>query len=370
MDDISSQIRELNQNISKGREYLDSTPIRAEIQELEKHSSQEGFWDNPQESQKILQSLSLKKKVLEEYEQLIREGNDLQALFEMYSEENKDELSEEATQELASQLKKVEKHYRRTYTALFLNGKYDTGGAILSLSAGTGGTDAQDFTEMLLRMYLRYAERQGYKTHILDKTAGSEAGIKSVTVEVSGEMAYGYLKMEKGIHRLIRQSPFNAKSLRQTSFAMVEVMPIIDTADMPEIPASDLEFSAFRASGAGGQHVNTTDSAVRIVHKPTGIVVQCQNERSQLQNRQQAMKVLYSKLMEKKQKEEEEHERKIRGEHKQADFGNQIRSYTLHPYKMVKDHRTGVETGNVEKVLDGDLDMFIEASLMQEAPKS
>lgn len=370
MDDISSQIRELIKNIENGKEYLDSTPIRNEIDELEKTSSQEGFWDNPQESQKVLQSLSVKKKIVEEYEALINEGNDLQALLEMYLEENNGELNENATKELQLNYQNTEKKYKQAYVSLFLNGKYDQGGALLSLSAGTGGTDAQDFTEMLLRMYLRFAERKGFKTNIYEKTVGSEAGIKSITIEITGEMVYGYLKAEKGIHRLIRLSPFNAKNLRQTSFAMVEVLPIIESDELPEIPASDLEIETFRASGAGGQHVNTTDSAVRITHKPTGFVVQCQNERSQMQNRQQAMKVLYGKLMEKKQKEEEEQERKLRGEHKEADFGNQIRTYTLHPYKLVKDHRTNTETGNVDAVLDGDLDMFIEAWLMAQNPKS
>lgn len=363
MDDIAHKIQELQEGISEGKKYLDSTNLDQEIKALEKQSEREGFWDNPSEAQKVLQILSTKKKIVENYAALIQEGNDVEELMKLYEEEGHGEIKEDHMAELVKNFEGVHKRYKEAYAALFLSGKYDQGDAILSLSAGTGGTDAQDFTEMLLRMYLRYAENKGFKAIMLDKNSGSEAGIKSAMIEIRGPMAYGYLKAEKGIHRLIRLSPYNAKNLRQTSFAMVEITPVIESDETADIPDADLKLETYRASGAGGQHVNTTDSAVRITHIPSGIAVQCQNERSQLQNKQQAMRVLKSRLLEKKIEEEEKEARKLKGEHKEADFGNQIRSYTLHPYKLVKDHRTNIETANVDKVLDGELDEFIEGWL-------
>lgn len=250
---------------------------------------------------------------------------------------------------------------------LLLGGEYDSADAILTLRSGAGGTEAQDWTEMLLRMYLRYAERHSYQTTILDETRGNETGLKSVTIEVKGRYAYGYLRGEMGVHRLVRLSPFNANNLRQTSFASAEVMPVLpDTDRSIEVKTEDLRVDTLRASGAGGQHVNKTESAVRLTHLPTGIVVACQSERSQLQNREQAMKLLKSKLLQRRLLEEEEKKAVIRGEFKSAGFGNQIRSYVLHPYNLVKDHRTETETSDTQGVLDGDLDRFIESELQYE----
>lgn len=244
-----------------------------------------------------------------------------------------------------------------------LGGEYDAGSALLTIRSGAGGVDAQDWAEMLLRMYLRYAEHEGFATHILDESRGNEAGIKSVTFEVSGRYAYGYLRGEAGVHRLVRLSPFNANSLRQTSFASVEVMPVIEDDRSVEIKPDDLRVDTYRSQGAGGQNVNKTESAVRITHLPTGLVASCQSERSQLQNREEAMKLLRGKLIQKKLEEQEAEKRRLRGEVKSAEWGNQIRSYVLHPYTMVKDHRTDVETSDTTKVLDGHLKIFIESIL-------
>lgn len=245
-----------------------------------------------------------------------------------------------------------------------LSSPYDRGDALLAIHAGAGGTDSQDWAEMLQRMYLRWTESKGYKTDILDLTFGEEAGIKSVTISVEGRYAYGYLHSEKGVHRLVRLSPFDAAHRRHTSFAMVEVLPQVEEDSQVEINADDLRIDVFRSSGAGGQNVQKNATAIRITHLPTGIVVSCQNERSQLQNKQNAMKVLRSRLLEKKQLEQEEKIAQLRGEYQKAEWGSQIRSYVLHPYQMVKDHRTDYEKGNAQAVLDGDLDDFIEAFLL------
>jgi len=244
-----------------------------------------------------------------------------------------------------------------------LSGPYDRGDALLAIHAGAGGTDSQDWAEMLQRMYLRWSERKGYKTDILDLTFGEEAGIKSVTISIEGRFAYGYLRSEKGVHRLVRLSPFDAAHRRHTSFAMVEVLPQVEEDSQVEINTDDLRIDVFRSSGAGGQNVQKNATAIRITHLPTGIVVSCQNERSQLQNKQNAMMVLRSRLLEKKQDQQEEKMAQLRGEYQKAEWGSQIRSYVLHPYQMVKDHRTDYEKGNTQAVLDGDLDGFIEAYL-------
>lgn len=244
-----------------------------------------------------------------------------------------------------------------------LSGQYDGGDAILAIHAGAGGTDSQDWTEMLERMYLRWTETKGYQTDILDLTSGEEAGIKSVTIAVNGRYAYGYLRSEKGVHRLVRLSPFDAAHRRHTSFAQVDILPQVEEDSQIKINPDDLRIDVFRSSGAGGQNVQKNDTAIRITHLPSGIVVSCQNERSQLQNRQNAMRVLRSRLLEKKQQEQEEKMAQLRGEYQKAEWGSQIRSYVLHPYQMVKDHRTGFERGNTQAVLDGDLDELIEAYL-------
>jgi peptide chain release factor 2 len=265
--------------------------------------------------------------------------------------------------EIAGEVDDIEAQLERLEFRLLLSGEYDANAAILAIHAGAGGTESQDWAQMLLRMYLRWAQRHDYGTEIIDQTEGEEAGLKSVTVEVSGQYAYGYLKAERGVHRLVRLSPFDASNRRHTSFALVEVMPVIDGEIEIDINPNDLRIDTYRASGAGGQHVNKTSSAVRIVHEPTGIVVQCQNERSQLQNRETAMRILRFRLLELElEKREEEHAR-LKGKHVGAGWGNQIRSYVLHPYQMVKDHRTEYETGKSQAVLDGDLDPFMESYL-------
>lgn len=268
---------------------------------------------------------------------------------------------------LTEEYEKLLREWSAAERALYLGGKYDLGDCYVSITAGAGGTDAQDWAGMLARMYLRYAERKEWKTDVVERTDGQEAGVKSITMHVSGELAYGHLKCERGTHRLVRLSPFNAKSLRQTSFALVEVLPDMASEEDITIDPSDLRIDTYRSGGAGGQHVNKTDSAVRITHEPTGIVVACQNERSQLQNRERAMNMLKAKLLEKKRQEEEAEKKKLKGSTVSADFGSQIRSYVLHPYQMVKDLRTNYETSDTEGVLDGDLDLLIEAELKREA---
>lgn len=265
--------------------------------------------------------------------------------------------------EIAGEVREMETQLERLEDRLLLSGEYDAHDAILAIHAGAGGTESQDWAQMLLRMYLRWAQNHDYRTEVIDQTEGEEAGLKSVTVEVSGRHAYGYLKAERGVHRLVRLSPFDASNRRHTSFALVEVLPLIDNDIEIDIDPNDLRIDTFRASGAGGQHVNKTSSAVRIVHEPTGIVVQCQNERSQLQNRETAMRILRSRLFELELEKREEEQARLKGEHVDAGWGNQIRSYVLHPYQMVKDHRTEYETGKTQAVLDGDLDPFIQTYL-------
>jgi len=290
--------------------------------------------------------------------------NDLETEIKTLSEisEIADEdikLKEEISQKLAETEKKLKELELET----FFQGKYDRRNAILSIHSGTGGTDAQDWAEMLLRMYLRYAERKNWKAKIISETRGAEAGIKSVTVKIEGPLAYGHLKTEAGVHRLVRLSPFNANNLRQTSFTLVEVLPEIDKIEEVEIKPTELRIDTFRAGGAGGQHVNKTSSAVRITHLPTGLTVTSQSERSQLQNKEAAMKILQAKLFQKKIEEKEREKQKLKGKHVEVQWGSQIRSYVLHPYKLVKDHRTKFESKNPQEVLDGNLDGFIEAYL-------
>lgn len=334
---------------------------RRDIARLTEESEQAGFWDSPETAATTMQTLDGLKKEIADFEALERSILDCRELVLLTDLEAADITS------LERELSEIESVIHGWEFQLLLGNEYDSASAILTLRAGAGGTEAQDWTEMLLRMYLRYAERHDFQSVILDETRGNETGLKSVTVEIRGRYAYGYLRGEMGVHRLVRLSPFNANNLRQTSFASAEVMPVLPETDRSiEIKPEELRVDTLRASGAGGQHVNKTESAVRLTHLPSGIVVVCQSERSQLQNREQAMKLLKSKLLQKRLLEEEEKKAAIRGEFKSAGFGNQIRSYVLHPYNLVKDHRTGTETSDTQAVLDGDLDSFIESELQYE----
>ena len=317
------------------------------------------LWDDPQNASKLMQRMeNLRAEVLK-IERLTQSLDDLDELEEMASTKEDQKMIEAQKKECGKEIDELE---FRT----LLSGQYDSNDALLTIRSGAGGVDAQDWAEMLLRMYTRYAERREYAVTILEKSQGAEAGIKSVLIEIRGEYAYGYLSQDSGVHRLVRLSPFNADSLRQTSFAQVEVMPSIDDApEEAKIDPQELRVDTFRASGAGGQHVNTTDSAVRITHIPTNLVASCQSERSQQKNKERAMKLLQSKIVQKLIEEKEKERRKLRGETQAVEWGSQIRSYVLHPYKLVKDHRTGHESANTDAILDGEIQDFIEAMLKE-----
>ena len=317
------------------------------------------FWDDPEKAQKTAQDVNSLKEEVDGFHKLSAGVDDLEALQEMAAEENDENLLPEMDELLA----KCRSELEHLELGMLLSGEYDANNAILTLHAGAGGTEACDWSGMLYRMYTRYADRNGFSVEVLDMLDGDEAGIKSVTFQVNGENAYGYLKSEKGVHRLVRISPFNAAGKRQTSFVSCDVMPEIEEDLDVEINDDDLRIDTYRSSGAGGQHINKTSSAIRITHLPTGIVVTCQNERSQFQNKDKAMQMLKAKLYMLKQQENEEKISGIRGEVKDIAWGNQIRSYVLQPYTMVKDHRTGASSGNASAVLDGDIDLFISAYL-------
>lgn len=329
--------------------------------ELEKKTHNPDLWKNSDEAKKLLSKLENLRKEIDLWESFKKEAEDLletQKLIEDYASDGLYKSYENEAEEFKKRVLKLEENFQKQKLIAKMQGKYDNRNAILAIHAGAGGADAQDWAEMLMRMYLRFCEKRGWDAKIADKSEGSEAGIKSVQIEISGGYAYGHLKSEKGTHRLVRLSPFNANHLRQTSFALVEVFPEIESEEA-EIKSADLEISVFRSSGPGGQSVNTTDSAVRIKHKPTGITVSCQNERSQMQNKELALKILRSKLADLQEQKEEDERKKEKGKHVSAEWGSQIRSYVLHPYKLIKDHRTGVEASNVEGVLDGEIDTFI-----------
>ena len=316
------------------------------------------FWDEPSSAQRTIKTANKLREEVESWDRFSHRIQDANELAQLDDESLRAELEVE----VESIEKELEK---RSFTAM-LSGRYDSENALLAIHAGAGGTDSQDWAEMLQRMYLRWAEKSGYETEILDMTEGEEAGIKSVTIAVDGKYAFGYLRSEKGVHRLVRLSPFDAAHRRHTSFALVEVLPQIAMDDPEvEIDSSDLKIDVFKSSGAGGQSVQKNSTAVRITHIPTGIVVSCQNERSQLQNKENAMRVLRARLLEIKQAEKDEEVATLRGEYTKAEWGSQIRSYVLHPYQMVKDHRTDYEWGNTQAVLDGALDDFMEAYLKQ-----
>ncbi len=330
--------------------------------ELESAMSEQGFWDDQARAQKISTEHKRVSERLDTYERLLREFADAKELYE---------LEPGMADEIAYSIAPLAKELERLEEAALFNGEYDTGDAVVTLQSGTGGTDAQDWTEMMLRMYERWAADRGFKVELLDSSPGEEAGLKSSTFTIAGENAYGILKAERGKHRLVRLSPFDAAHRRQTSFATVIVAPLLPDDTAVEIDESDLKIDTYRSQGAGGQHVNKTDSAVRITHLPTGIVVQCQNERSQSANKQTAMRVLRARLVERAEEQREEMLAKERGGTADTGFGGEsIRSYVLHPYQQVKDARTGYETGNTQGVLDGDLDPFIHSYLLAKAAGS
>jgi peptide chain release factor 2 len=336
-------------------------PAKAQrIAELEAESGAANFWDDPQAAQQKMQEISSLREQVELWDGLYHRANDALELVAL-AEDDPAMLTE-----LEAEADELAHAFDEQEFALALGGKHDADGAYLSIHSGAGGTESQDWAEMLLRMYLRWAERKGYKTSITDMTEGEEAGIKSVTIQVDGRYAYGYLKAEKGAHRLVRLSPFDSNNRRHTSFAKVEVMPVIDEDIDIEIDPKEIEIEVFLSSGAGGQNVQKNQTAVRIRHLPTGMIVTSQNERSQTQNREMALKVLRGKLYELEQERLAEEKAKLKGQNVEANFGSQIRNYVLHPYQLVKDLRTDVETGNTTAVLDGELDPFITAWLKQQ----
>ncbi len=329
------------------------------MNELEEISADPSFWDDMEKAQSVLQKTKQLKSKIEGFEKLNTDFDDIMTLIEMGNEENDESVIPEVKQLSADFIER----YEELRISTLLTGPYDKNNAIVTLHSGAGGTEACDWVSMLLRMYLRWAEKHGFSVEELDYLPGEEAGIKSVTIQINGENAFGYIKAEKGIHRLVRISPFDSSGRRHTSFASCDVMPELDDTIEFDINPDDLRIDTYRASGAGGQHINKTSSAVRITHIPTNIVVQCQNERSQHKNKDRAMKVLKARLYELKLQEQEEELKDIRGEVKDIGWGSQIRSYVFHPYNMVKDHRTNAETGNVQAVMDGEIDLFITAYL-------
>lgn len=331
----------------------------ARIQELDEIMVDPSFWDSQEEAQKVINESNALKAVVDFYKELVATQEDLEMTHELL----KDEFDEDLFDELVQDVKQHEKKLDEFELQMLLSDEFDSSSAVLEIHSGAGGTESQDWASMLLRMYTRWAEHHDYKVETLDYQAGDEAGVKSVTISIKGHNAYGYLKAEKGVHRLVRISPFDASGRRHTSFSSIEVMPEFEGEVDVEIRSEDLKIDTYRSSGAGGQHVNTTDSAVRITHIPTGAVVTCQTERSQIKNRERAMNLLKVKLYQIQKEEERARLDEIRGEQKEIGWGSQIRSYVFHPYSMVKDHRTNEETGNVSAVMDGEIDTFINAYL-------
>ena len=360
-DEYKQKLRDLGPELDKLSAALDMDGAQAEAAKLEDETAQDGFWNDLERSQKVQQRLKQLQNKIARHKKLMAEWEDLTALCEMGQEAEDEELLAELKEGYAALEEKVEE----TRLTTLLSGEYDANSVILTFHAGAGGTEAQDWAQMLYRMYTRWAERHDFEWKTLDYEEGDEAGIKSATISIEGENAYGFLKSENGVHRLVRVSPFDANARRQTSFAAVEVMPEIEDDNSVEIRPEDIEMQVYRASGAGGQHVNKTSSAVRLIHKPTGVVVASQQERSQVQNRENCMKMLRAKLMELKTQQHAEKISDIKGVQMKIEWGSQIRSYVFMPYQMVKDTRTSYETSNIDAVMDGDLDGFINAYLTQ-----
>jgi len=353
------RISALREQFSALARHVDRPALAARAAELEEAMGVPGFWDDQEQAARVSAEHARATRRVGQFGALEAELDDLEGLAELAAED--DSIAEELEAQVAS----LERRLQELELERLFSGTYDQGDALVTVNAGAGGTDAQDWAEMVLRMEMRWAEARGFTVELLEASPGEEAGIKSATFRVSGENAYGLYSAEKGVHRLVRLSPFDSANRRQTSFAGVEVAPVIEDAGEVEIDPDDLQVDTYRASGAGGQHVNKTDSAVRITHRPSGVVVQCQNERSQTQNRETAMKMLRSKLVELRERERAEELAREKGESQDVNFGSQIRSYVLHPYTMVKDHRTNFEVGNAQGVLDGDLDGFIRAELLR-----
>jgi peptide chain release factor 2 len=340
---------------------FDLAGLEAQLRKMEEESHREDFWNDHEAAQKLLKEKKSLDNKVDEFRGLERDLEDVEVMIELATEAEDESL----VPEIQASYESFKKNLEALRIKTLLDGEFDGNNAIISVHAGSGGTDAQDWAEMLLRMYTRWAESKKYKIKMLDYQEDTEGGVKSATLLIEGENAYGYLKNERGVHRLVRISPYDSSGRRHTSFASLDVAPEMDDSITIDIDPSDLRIDTFRSSGAGGQHVNTTDSAIRITHLPTNIVVSCQNERSQHQNKETAMKMLVAKLVELKEREHKASLAELKGDFSQITWGSQIRSYVFHPYTMVKDHRTGAETGNVQVVMDGDLDYFINEKLKQ-----
>ena len=363
LEDLKPILNDLGEKLDQMRISLEIPAKEEKIAELEYKMSEPSFWDDAAAAQKLNQELAALKGGVDTYRDLMAKYEDAETLYEMGIEENDPTMEGDIRAELTL----IAEGLETLQLEVLLSGEYDANDAILTLHAGAGGTEAQDWTQMLLRMYGRWAERHGFTVDTADLQPGEEAGVKSATLFIKGHNAYGFLKSEKGVHRLVRISPFDAQARRHTSFSACDVMPEIDDAVEVPINMDDVRVDYFRASGAGGQHINKTSSAVRMTHEPTGIVVQCQNERSQLQNKEQCLKMLRAKLFELEQEKKEEEIAKLEGVQQKIEWGSQIRSYVFQPYTLVKDVRTNAETGNVQAVMDGDIDPFIRAYLNAKA---
>ncbi|WP_142301317.1 peptide chain release factor 2 [Shouchella clausii] len=361
MTEMKQELVALEKRLSDFRGSLDVAEKEERIAELEEKMADPDFWNDQEQAQAIINETNGLKEQVHTFKDMAESYDDLEVSYELVREEDDTELASELESGLAALKQKMNQFELQ----LLLSAPYDKNNAILELHPGAGGTESQDWASMLLRMYTRWAEKRGFAVETLDYLPGEEAGVKSVTLLIKGHNAYGYLKAEKGVHRLVRISPFDSSGRRHTSFVSCEVMPELDDAVDIELNSEDLKIDTYRASGAGGQHVNTTDSAVRITHLPTNTVVTCQSERSQIKNREQAMKMLKAKLYQLRIEEQERELAEIRGEQKEIGWGSQIRSYVFHPYSMVKDHRTGFEIGNTNSVMDGEIDGFIDAYLRQ-----
>ena len=361
MEQFKQDLAAVRTSIEELGQALDIEHLKEQLIEYQEDMASNGFWDDMEHAQKINQKAHGVEARLQHYKSLNSRADDIEAMMELAEEADDESMA----QEIAAEFVSIKAELEQLRLTTLLRDEYDSNDCILALHAGAGGTEAQDWTQMLYRMYTRFAERMGFAVRELDMLDGDEAGIKSVTFEVKGEYAYGFLKSERGVHRLVRISPFDANARRHTSFASLDVAPIIEDNGAMEIRTEDLRIDTYRASGKGGQHVNRTDSAVRMTHLPTGIVVQCQNERSQIQNRETCMMMLRAKLAELHEKERQEQMSDVKGEMKKIEWGSQIRSYVFQPYTMVKDHRTGYEMGDIGSVMDGDLEGFVTAYLQK-----